>query len=162
MDSIWPALDRISFELDPDLGIVSPTIALGLQCWLDAKGNAELPSRRDIDPTRLPANMLPHTLLIDVEEEPVQRFRWRLIGTRITQVVGRDSTGKWWDELYSDDVFEALATGPRWAISHRRPIRTLGQAPLPDRAFLRSENIDMPLSSDGERIDMLMTISVYE
>lgn len=109
----------------------------------------------------MPAELLPHMLLIDVAYEETIRFRWRLIGTYITDTIGRDSTGKWWDELYAPEVLDAIASGPRWAIEHRRPIRSLGTAPLPDRAFLRSENIDMPLSSDGERIDMVMVISDY-
>lgn len=161
-ENSWAALERIHFTLDPELDIVSPVLGLGLQCWNDARNGAPLPARQNIDPIKLPIELLPHVLLIDVVHRPALRFRWRLIGTHITEKIGRDSTGKWWDEIYAPDVMAEIANGPLWTIEHRRPIRTLGRAPLPDRAFLRSENIDMPLSGDGTEIDMIMVVSVYD
>ena len=58
-------------------------------------------------------------------------------------------------------MLDAIGTGPRWVLEHRGPIRSLGMAPLPGRAHLRSENLDLPLSSDGQCIDMLLVVSIY-
>tara|TARA_R110002167_G_scaffold244516_5_gene450021 strand:- start:232 stop:720 length:489 start_codon:yes stop_codon:yes gene_type:complete len=154
-------IDQIEFELDPDLNVVSPLLLNGLEIWRQARGMAAMPARRDFDPVRLPLELLPHILLVDVEYLPEPRFRWRLIGTYITDMIGRDSTGRYWDEIYDANVLAAISKGPRWVLEHRRPIRSLGTAPVHGRAHRRSENLDMPLSSDGEKVDMLLVISVY-
>lgn len=145
-------------ELAPIDGIRSDVLKAGLEAWHNARGSRELPARRDFDPTNMPGFLLRHVLLIDVERTPRFRLRWRLIGTHVTNMMGRDSTGRYWDELYPPEIANILATGPFAAMETRAPVRTLGVAPSDDRSFLRSENLDMPLSSDGENIDMIMVV----
>lgn len=152
---------RATFQLDPDLGIESPVVRLGLEVWRDACRGRPLPARRDLDPLRMPRALLPHILLIDLETGPPLRFRWRLIGTHITQIVGRDATGQYWHEIYEEDVLSALSAGPRWAVENRQPVRTLGTAPIDDRSYLKSENLDLPLSSNGETVDMIMVVTDF-
>lgn len=152
---------RFQMELDPEMAIRSPVVRQGLQIWEAARGNREMPSRRDLDPVAMPGRLLSHLLLIDVEHSPRRRYRWRLIGTHVTSVMGRDATGRYWDELYPAEIAEALATGPAWAIEHRRPVRSEGVAPIDERSFLRSENIDMPLSSDGGTVDMVLVVTDF-
>lgn len=154
-------LEKISFDLDPDLRCESPVIKAALAAWMEAKGERAMPSRQDIDPVRLPSMLLPHILLIDVEHEPRLRFRWRLIGTHITNTLGRDSTGKYWDELYDDKVLAAITTGPNWVLQQRRPVRSTGKAPVSNKEFLHWEGVEMPLSSDGKTIDVIMAASDY-
>jgi hypothetical protein len=162
----WPNyegfLPELRFELDPELKCGSPVLVDLLRIWNDARGRREMPSRRDLDPVRLPKHLLPHILLIDIERSPELRFRWRLIGTHVTSVVGRDSTGRYWDELYDNTTMAAISTGPSWVLRHRRPVRSIGVAPVKDKDFIRSENLDLPLSSNGTDIDMILVGSVYE
>lgn len=155
-------LDEIRFELDPFVRLHSPLLQSGLAIWHGLAGGRAMPARRDLDPTMLPPCLLPHVLLIDVEYQPCPRFRWRLIGTHITNTIGRDSTGRYWDELYDQATRQSLSTGPLWVLKHRRPVRTLGKAPVTGRSHLRSENIDLPLSSNGRDIDMLLVFSSYD
>lgn len=154
-------LDALSFEHDPDLHCQSPIIKTALAAWEKARGGRAMPSRSDIDPLQLPATLLPHILLIDVEYEPRLRFRWRLIGTYITNILGRDSTGKYWDELYDEGVLTSLISGPNWVLQHQQPLRTTGAAPVSDKEFLHSENVEMPLSNDGKTVDVIMVASDY-
>lgn len=160
--SYVPDPGRITFELDPTLDFRAPILRSGHACWDIARGSRPMPARRDIDPVLLPTALLPHILLIEVHRVPAIRFRWRLIGTYITDVVGRDMTGAWWDEIYLPDVIEALQTGPMEVLRTGRPVRTIGRAPLDERAFLVSENMDAPLSSDGSTIDMIMVVTRFE
>ena len=64
--------------------------------WM-AKGGAlgRIPSRSDIEPLEL-VEILPNLAIVEAIEG---RWRYRLIGTRIVEFVGRDSTGKFFDEL---------------------------------------------------------------
>ncbi|HLZ65862.1 MAG TPA: PAS domain-containing protein [Aliidongia sp.] len=79
--------------------IPSPVIHRLHDYWL-SKGGAEgrIPQRSDIDPLEL-VDILPNLAIIEVVEG---RWRYRLIGTRIVEFVGRDSTGKYFDELEFD------------------------------------------------------------
>lgn len=140
--------------------IVSPILSRALQHWESIRGERGMPARSQFDPAKIPRPLLPHILLIDLEgDEDARRFRWRLIGTHVTTMLGRDMTGRWFDEIYDEITLEALTTGPKWAIAHRRPVRTVGQAPVDERNFLRSENLHMPLSDDDRRVDKILVAS---
>ena len=61
-------------------------------------GGGRVPLRSDIDPLEM-HEILPNLALCEMVGH---RFRYRLIGTRIVEFVGRDSTGKYFDELEFD------------------------------------------------------------
>jgi len=79
--------------------IPSPVVHRLYDYW-QAKGGAEgrIPWRRDIDPLEL-AEILPNLAITEAVDG---RWRYRLIGTRIVEFVGRDSTGRYFDELEFD------------------------------------------------------------
>ena len=105
----------IEYQLDPDLNIQHPLLRDGLNVWDDLKGARPMPSPVDIDPLGFPTRLLPHISLLDIEYQPTRRFRWRLIGTYITEILGRDSTGRYWDEIYDSRAMKALSQGPIWS-----------------------------------------------
>lgn len=150
-----------AFEVDPELQIQHPVLRSALAVWERARGAKAMPARADIDVLDIPRAVLAHILLIDVEPGPPERFRWRLIGTHITGTLGRDSTGRYLDELYEPKAVDVLLTGPRWVMRHRRPVRTLGHASFAGKSHIRSENVDMPLSDDGERVSMIFVATVF-
>lgn len=152
----------ISTRLDPTLRVESPVAAIALAEWDRLRRGRAMPAPTDIDPLDMPRQLLPHLLLLDIERRPALRFRWRLIGTHITKVVERDRTGRYWDEIYDERTFAMLATGPLWVIEHRRPVRVLGSAHYAAKQHIRSESVDMPLSSDGATVDRLLTVTVYD
>ena len=151
----------IEYQLDPDLNIQHPLLQDGLNVWNDLRGDRPMPAPTDIDPLKLPLRLLPHVSLLDIEHQPERRFRWRLIGTYITETLGRDSTGRYWDELYDSRAMNALGQGPSWVIENRRPVRNVGSAHYVDKTYLRSESIDMPLSTDGARVDRLLICTAF-
>ena len=155
-------LDTIALTVDPDLRVESPMVALALETWDRLRGARTMPAPADIDAVKLPIRLLPHLLLMDLEYQPAFRLRWRLIGTHITKVVDRDMTGRYWDEIYDARAFEELTVGPLWVIEHRRPVRILGTAHYASKDYIRSESVDMPLSSDGLTVDRILTVTVYD
>lgn len=160
-DSQISFFGTIDYQLDPDLNLRHPLLREGLRIWNDLRGARPMPAPADIDPLKFPARLLPHIALLDIEYRPARRFRWRLIGTYVTKTLGRDSTGRYWDEIYDDHAMNAIATGPTWVIENRRPIRNLGSAHYADKTYLRSESVDMPLSSDGDVIDRLLICMTF-
>ncbi|MEC9346739.1 MAG: PAS domain-containing protein [Pseudomonadota bacterium] len=160
--SYVPDPGLISFELDPALDFQAPLLRAGHDYWNRIRDGRDVPLRRSVDPLTMPPGLLSHVLLIDVVQAPKLRFRWRLIGTHVTEALGRDMTGAWWDDIYRPDVIAALSTGPLEALRTGRPVRTLGRAPLDSHSFMSSENMDAPLSSDGSAIDMIMVVTLFE
>lgn len=113
-----------------------------------------MPSRQSIDPTEIPS-LLPWVFLMDVAHDPLT-FRYRLIGTGIVNFLGRDFTGRTINvENYGDravTMIEIFATAIR-----RRGVTAVRGALfyVPFRDFQRFCWTMMPLSTDGDTIDML-------
>jgi hypothetical protein len=120
-----------------------------------------LPGRQHFDPIDLP-RVLPSIWLLDIQREPF-RLRYRLVGTNLVTVHGRDFTGQWYDEArpmlntvapdllrYREMAGTGLATWRRG-----RPIL------VRDPHWHTTENVMMPLASDGKNADMMLCASTY-
>ncbi|PJK30086.1 PAS domain-containing protein [Minwuia thermotolerans] len=140
--------------MDAELRCEDPALFQLLDYWNDKRGGREMPARADIDPQELRRH-LGNLILIDIEHEPT-RLRYRLIGTRITGLMGRDSTGKYYDEIYEPELLASIYRSFEWIFANRRPLRTHGEAFYPDRNFYSYETLNLPLSSDGVVIDMVL------
>ena len=152
--------------LDPSLNLDSQVLLDLLKVWRGACEGREMPSRGDIDPLDIDPSLLPYILLVDVEHQPQRRYRWRLIGTHLVERVKRDSTGRYWDELYIGDAFDVMRSRVDWVLQHRLPIRAIGHAGSKNvnprlKDITNLEGLYLPLSSDGETIDMILMGAVY-
>ena len=141
-------------QIDPGLGFEDPRMVELLDYWRRKRGGRTMPSRADIDPIDLKAH-LGNLCLIDVEQNPL-RMRYRLIGSNITQKMGRDATGRYYDEIYAGQLLEDVQASFRWIVEHRAPLRTHGQAFYPDKNFYRYEIINLPLADDGTTVNMVL------
>lgn len=122
--------------------------------WRSRCAGDRLPSRRDIDPPSL-GKLLQWVFLIDVGQDPLS-FRYRLIGTGITRFLGRDFTGRMIDEESYGDKAPTMRRIFLSAIEKRGVTAARGRLfYVPTRSFLNFCCVMMPLSSDGDAIDML-------
>ena len=121
--------------------------------YWESKAARRIPSRHDLLPEEMTA-LLPHVFLIDVEPAPLG-FRFRLVGSEI---------GRWAQREYSGVRINELEYGPAWrsvfdayarVVSSRKAEVARYRAPWVGREFLRYERLIAPLSSDGDRVDML-------
>jgi len=140
-------------NLDPGMVCRDPLLLELHRYWESKKNGWKFPSRRDIDPAEIVPH-LPNVFLIDVFHDPL-RLRYRLLGTRITEVMRRDSTGKFYDEIYAPELLEAIYRSFRWMFEKGQPLRTHGESFYPDRNFYTYEALNLPLSTDGVTIDMV-------
>ena len=60
--------------------------------WCSIHSAQGLPARHHWDPVDVPS-LLPNLWMADVERDPV-RFRFRLIGSAVVQILGEDLTGR--------------------------------------------------------------------
>ena len=141
-------------EPDFDLHVDHPSLRSLLEIWRDASPAGQLPQRSDISPRHI-GRHLPHVVLVDVEGEP-PRYRWRLIGTHITQAMGRDSTGRWLDELYLPEAMAEVETAFGLSLEHRAAIRFTGTFAFAGKSYFSFESVNLPLVDRHDRIVMLM------
>ena len=146
-------------NIDPELECSDPTLLAVHRYWDEKRGQRRMPSRRDIDPLDI-GRHLSNIILIDVEQAPF-RLRYRLIGTTITEVMGRDSTGKYYDEIYAPELLDKIYASFHWMIEHMAPLRTYGEAFYPDKDIYGYEALNLPLSNDGEVINMVFGALVF-
>ena len=126
-----------------------------LRYWLGKRGRArQLPGRPDVDPAELKP-VLPFLLLIDVEGPPL-RFRFRLVGTELVRVYGREYTGLYLDDLDLDGQARTITCDFTEAAEAAVP-HCDEYAYVMDRGRVRHfERLLLPLARDGRNVDMLL------
>ena len=149
-DGTWPARRLLTID--------SEVAATGLvhklqEYWHSVLDGRPMPSRRDIDPAGM-RRLLPHVFLIDVIGQP-PGFRWRLVGTRIGDVERRELTGKSLEEtiLQREDPFLSFC---RLTIRVRRPTCHAAQRRDPDGSSRPLMRVLLPLSDDGQNVNMML------
>lgn len=137
-----------------------PRLLQLLEYWHACAPPGRLPGRQHINPSDIP-KLLPGIWLLDVQRDPF-RLRYRLVGTRIVEAIGREVTGQWLDQAHPH-VGDTSAFYRRYraAVEQRLPSRRKGPATLWSHEDYRTiENIILPLAADGETVDMLLVLTV--
>jgi hypothetical protein len=111
-----------------------------------------MPSREDFDVFDV-REWLGHLHLVQVLEQG-RDFRYLVFGTELAVSFGIDLTGKTTTALVPD-TREALLGAYREVVAKRRP-QVLEADPVLKSALWRVEDLLLPLSSDGRRVDRLL------
>jgi hypothetical protein len=122
--------------------------------WRAKLNGRQLPTRSDLDPVEIP-HLLKHVALVDVEHDPL-RLRFRLIGTHITEATGRDSTGKYFDDAYDEEIAAGMTELYKVSINSKAPIRHYSRAIFAGQDYRHYEAVHLPLSDDGENVTMVL------
>jgi hypothetical protein len=136
----------------------SPSFVRAYRRWRTHSDAGRLPSRSDFDPADH-QSLLGWIVLFDVvRREQDTDFRYRLWGSEITTLVGRDHTGRLHSEVVSSD---AKAFGRRcffWVMEHKLPQVVQQRVPFEGRKFLTYERLALPLSNGGAEVDQIMLV----
>jgi hypothetical protein len=132
-----------------------PTITELRDYWQSRRRGRLMPRRTDIDPADI-AHLLPHIALVDIEAEPF-RVRYRVVGTKLVQYVGRDFTGLYLDELKFSKPDELLALYRRATVERAPTFRTMTWR-SPDGGVWAVENAILPLSEDDLQVTQCLAI----
>ncbi|MEQ9331561.1 PAS domain-containing protein [Thalassobaculum sp.] len=122
--------------------------------WLEKRGDRRLPARADFPVEEL-RPWLGHVSLVDVTPAP-RRFRWRLVGTGIAEQLGRDATGRWFDDLYEGEILDGYVRAYTKAVERRQPVFHNGDLEFVGKDFQHFKSVHLPLSDDGTDVNMLM------
>ncbi len=131
--------------------------------WCAIHPGDALPGRQHLDPVDL-CRFLPRVWLLDVQREPF-RLRYRLVGTHICEMAGRELTGQWLDEAHPAAKLDPSIFGRFQQVAATGlPIRRRGKPKLFLRHkadFTEIENAVFPLASDGKTVDMILAYTIF-
>lgn len=131
-----------------------------LTLWQKAMGERTFPPSSALGPLELKP-VLPDVHIYDIARQP-PRYRVRLIGTRMTDHIGRNLAGKPVDEIpletlrrVIEGLLHALETGRTFM--HLMAPRAVA---LPNGDHKALESLWLPCAEDGETIDRVIAVSL--
>lgn len=159
-------LTRIDYVSDTDDFVAATRAVLtcdlnvrALDYWNKQRGDRAMPARADLDPADI-VNILPNVILLDVKAEPLD-FRYRLIGTAITNNLNTNLSGQWMRDIPYQAPPSLIHGACRRVFEERHPISSNIPYVGPNKDFFAAEDVIMPLSVDGKTINMLFITVDY-
>jgi len=126
--------------------------------WASLCGGRPMPSRRDLDPLRIPPGYLPDVMLVDVLHAP-RRLRYRLIGTHVAAASGEDRTGRFFDDVSFFRLHPTVMQQFETVAATGRPLHSLEPfTNLVNGTTYEVDRLILPLSSGGRLVDMLAVL----
>lgn len=144
---------------DPALGFTSQVLIDALAVWREQAGSKLVPARNRLT-ARVMKPFLSHVAVFELVSEAPSRYRVRLMGTLLAQVLG---------EMQSkiiDDVLPHRAAG-RWnaaldsTLAEARPLRFLSRVAFRNLDFLVAEVLTAPLLSEDGRAGMVLAVATF-
>jgi len=157
---VSPPTHEYQFDL-PLMDVTSSCIDTFDAYWRSKRRDGRLPARGDIDPADIKP-VLPNIILLNVGYDPF-RISVRLRGTRIDEFRPK---GKWtylheattFDRGRKEDYLREM----EFVVNHRRPVYARDWMTSRFGALCDLYAGIWPLSSDGQRIDMLVVIEDFD
>jgi len=144
---------------DPTLSFSAPVYESLLSLWRRKAGDRAMPARSDITPRDL-KDILRNIVIFERVERNPSKYRWRIIGTSITDILGHN-TGKTFEESVPEEH------RPRWIecfdllLDGGQPLRFMGRVHISGREYLDAEHLYVPLSDEKGEPNYIMGFCRY-
>jgi len=122
--------------------------------WQRIRGGRRMPARTDFDPLDV-RFALGNISLIEVRRDPL-RFYFRLDGTKQVGLFGVDCTRRYLEECMPVDHTAMATASYRGVVDRGEPDYHRRQIAFHER-MIDYEIVILPFSSDGARVDLLLT-----
>jgi hypothetical protein len=132
---------------DPTLAFETPALAKALALWREKTGEREIPPRCDFGAHALKAYLPTVAIVEAVDEGGTRRYRFRLMGTAIADLLG-DHTGKFIDEAVASPFRERWSAAMGATLAAGAPLRLFGRVGYNNLNFLSMELLLAPLRDD--------------
>ncbi|MDF1735665.1 MAG: PAS domain-containing protein [Minwuia sp.] len=163
MDVIWQPFEReyrslgvtADFNIDLALEFDNRLPDSLLALWASRHSDGRLPARTDFDM----ASLRPYLGWLCLQRVTPDRSDMvlSLVGTKIVENVGRDSTGRTLSEILPAGVRNIAMQ----LLRYPRPLRLWGAAAWRRREYLRHEALMLPLAHDGIEVDQAMILAQF-
>ena len=135
---------------------IDPIVVRIFAYWDGKRAGRPMPLRADIDPTEL-RGLVNNVMIYDVVE-PGRLYRIRLVGQAIVDFVGVNNAGKWAHETLPPGAAERMVEILTSVVTKRAPRCRAGFAYWHlAKAYRRFEACFLPLSTDGETVDKILS-----
>lgn len=145
---------------DPTLAFSDHFYSQLLGVWREKAGARPMPLRSQMTPRDL-KDYLRHIVLVQREEKDPSRYRWRLIGTSVTDIVGHH-TGKLFDDTIPTEHLLRWNKVCDLVLDSELPWRFLGRVQIRGREYLKAEHLYLPLADDNEAPRYVMGLCRYQ
>jgi hypothetical protein len=122
--------------------------------WEGLRGGRAMPARSDVDPAAIPS-LLPNIILYEVA--PGGGYRVRLVGEEVVRFSGYNATGTQAGAGMPPRAAEMTTRILDAVTTERAPKFRVGKAHWqPDKAYRDFEACFLPLSADGETVNIVL------
>jgi hypothetical protein len=129
--------------------------------WLTKRGSRIAPPSSALRSEKLTL-LLPNITLLDAVGDP-PRFRFRVCGTNLSVAYGEDLTGKFLDEIDLGSGSAGIIGLSIKVVKECRPqVARVRYTKQRDGRTLEYERIALPVSDDGQAVNMLMFVFAFE
>jgi len=113
-----------------------------------------MPSRADIDPLEM-REWLPGIILVDVFHDP-RRLVYRLVGSRSVELRQSDVTGRRVEDGFHGPTLDGVLENYRLVVDEQKLVYDWDGTASRSGLMRDSETLMLPLSTDGETVDMVI------
>lgn len=149
-----PEPDLVRIE-ESHRGLWSDTLCYVVNYWCAKRKGRSMPARKDIDPLEL-RRLLPNVYLIDVVRPSL--YRYRLVGTMISERLRADTTGRFADESLFGEYTPLIVEKYDYVVNNRSPVINRGRTFWTEVDWLSYTSVVLPLSSDGKNVTMMLGV----
>lgn len=153
---------KAQIEVDPQR-LEHPALAFLRSYWENKRAGRTLPTRTDMKPSEL-RPYLDSLTMVDVIDGG-EEFRYRLVGTAVTQYFLFDPTGMTTAEAWPAEVGDIAAharSNLRSIMTLRRPVRVRGTLNWPSFPTEPFDALYLPFSDDGETVTMIVNLFTFD
>ncbi|MEH6629738.1 MAG: PAS domain-containing protein [Halopseudomonas aestusnigri] len=118
-----------------------------------------LPTRQDFDPMDI-VDLLPLVWMLDVHRNPL-RYEFRLLGTALIPILGKEATGQWVDEAFPDIINSGAFDDYNHVATTKEPLYRIGTPQYIVPEYKKIERVLMPLVDKNGDCNILLGISTY-
>jgi len=156
----WTNTPHLGAICDPTLDFESGILHCALTAWRGEAGSEGIPARSRLT-ARLLKDILGNVTIFERLEETPSCYRVRLMGTRITAVLG-EMQGKTLDEVLPTDAFVRWTAVLDATLTDLRPLRFASCVAFKKLDFLQAEILLAPLLNERGQPSMVFAATVFK
>lgn len=125
--------------------------------WVRLGGDTRVPAYRDFDPLAVP-RALPDLQV--VRRDPDGRYRIGLTGGRVAELIGRDNTGRYLDEVLPEDMYPSRAALYDGALATGMPVAYRAYLIAAGREHRFQKRLLLPFLEKGPAPDLVLAMAL--